>query len=113
MSSPPLPLESASTDRDDPDFDSRFNASGKPETKKRRDNRNRAAATLKTSSLLAETRTTAYQKRVTALTNQTRQDKSRIDRLHRDNSELTKLITKLRGDLALFARPTRRSQSPA
>ena len=102
MSSLPLLFESASVNRVGPVPESRPNISGKSKTIKRRANKSKASASLRTAALLAESRTVASQKRVNALSDQIRKDKARIDQLHGANSALTKQIIKLRSDLALL-----------
>ena len=102
MSSLPLLFESASVNRVGPVPESRPNISGKSKTIKRCANKIKAFASLRTATLLAESRTVASQKRVNALSDQIRKDKARIDQLHGANSALTKQIIKLRSDLALL-----------
>jgi len=102
MPSPPLPIDSASVDRDGPVSDSPPNAPRNPNTIKRRANKTKASAALKTAALLTESRTVTSQKRVNALNVQIRKDKFRIDQLFVANSALTKQIITLRNDLALL-----------
>ena len=102
MFSPPLLLDSASVDRDGPVSKSPPNIPRNPETIKRRANKIKASATLKTAALLAESRTVTSQKRANALNDQIRKDKSRIDQLYAADSALTKQIITLRNDLALL-----------
>ena len=102
MSSPQLSLESVVNDHDGPVSESRPKVSKKRTSKERRMIRNKARAVLQTSSLLAETRTIDLQHQNTALTIQTRQDKTRIVQPRHDNSKLSKLVARLCNDLALM-----------
>ena len=102
MSLPSLPLDPVLNVHNVPVFDSRSKAPNKQSSKQRHDKRKLATAVAQTSALIAKTQTIDLQRQILDLTIQTRQDKTRIHRLHYDNSKLTKLAANLRSDIALM-----------